>query len=305
MSTEKATSVLGVFRSPGHGFSKTAQPSITLLKGLGVEGDCHIGRTTQHLWRMKNYASEPNLRQVHLIHSELFDEPDFHGDNGVRIQPGELGENVSTTGIDLLGLSTGTRLHFVDKEHTQEGFDMVRRLAFANVLILWWICLIVEVLLMFGVHGFSRVNTMWAIINAALEAIFIHLIGFWHLLGGVGLYAWNHGLDSGFHSIVVEVITWIVVISLIHRLIIGKDLYRDYCGEHAVITITGLRHPCKKVENFQPGLLKKAVVRGEDGRIIGRKVGVMAVVKEGGIVKEGMNIIVEPPWWFKKLPVLH
>ena len=79
-------SVLGVHLNPEHGFSKIPQRSITLLKGLGVEGDCHLGKTTQHLWRLKDHASEPNLRQVHLIQSELFDEPNFVGEDGVRIQ---------------------------------------------------------------------------------------------------------------------------------------------------------------------------------------------------------------------------
>jgi MOSC domain-containing protein YiiM len=80
---------------------------IRLLEGLGVEGDAHLGTTVQHLSRIRRAPHEPNLRQVHLIHAELFDE--VH-EAGHRVLPGELGENVTTSGLDLLGLPMGTLL---------------------------------------------------------------------------------------------------------------------------------------------------------------------------------------------------
>jgi MOSC domain-containing protein YiiM len=80
---------------------------ITLLAGLGVAGDAHAGVTVQHRSRVAADPTQPNLRQVHLIHAELHDEL---GENGFTVLPGQLGENVTTRGIDLLGLSRGTIL---------------------------------------------------------------------------------------------------------------------------------------------------------------------------------------------------
>jgi MOSC domain-containing protein YiiM len=99
--------VLAVHASDVHGFSKFAEPSVRLLAGLGVEGDTHAGRTVQHRSRVARDASAPNLRQVHLLHAELFDEL---VDAGFAVFPGDLGENITTRGIDLLALPTGTRL---------------------------------------------------------------------------------------------------------------------------------------------------------------------------------------------------
>jgi MOSC domain-containing protein YiiM len=87
--------------------SKPTQRSIRLLAGLGVEGDAHLGATVKHRSRVRRDPSQPNLRQVHLLHAELFDE--LHA-AGFELTPGLIGENVTTSGIDLLGLPTGTRL---------------------------------------------------------------------------------------------------------------------------------------------------------------------------------------------------
>lgn len=85
--------------------------SIRLVPGLGVEGDAHLGSTVQHRSRLHIKPPPPNLRQVHLIPAELFDEIASGG--SPRVQPGDLGENVTTQGIDLRGLSRGTKLLFV------------------------------------------------------------------------------------------------------------------------------------------------------------------------------------------------
>jgi hypothetical protein len=90
-----------------HTFSKPATGCIRLLAGLGVEGDAHLGRTVQHRSRVARDPSEPNLRQVHLIHGELHDELRAQG---FDVAPGLMGENVTTRGVDLLALPTGTRL---------------------------------------------------------------------------------------------------------------------------------------------------------------------------------------------------
>jgi len=100
--------VVSVSRSPVHGFSKDVEAEIRIVAGLGVEGDAHSGETVKHRSRVAKDPTQPNLRQVHLIHAELFDEL---AEGGFTVLPGALGENVATRGIDLLGLPTGARLH--------------------------------------------------------------------------------------------------------------------------------------------------------------------------------------------------
>ncbi len=80
-----------------------------LLAGLGVDGDAHLGATVQHRSRVARDASQPNLRQVHLIHAELHDQLRARG---FAVAPGDMGENITTRGLDLLALPTGTRLVF-------------------------------------------------------------------------------------------------------------------------------------------------------------------------------------------------
>jgi MOSC domain-containing protein YiiM len=100
-------SVIGVSCDRDHRFSKPVRASITLIAGLGVEGDAHAGATVQHLSRIKRDPSVPNLRQVHLIHAELHDEL---AAKGFVVRPGDMGENITTRGIDLLGLPLNARL---------------------------------------------------------------------------------------------------------------------------------------------------------------------------------------------------
>jgi MOSC domain-containing protein YiiM len=99
--------VVAVSSSPVHEFSKGSHDVVRLLAGLGVEGDAHAGTTVQHRSRVARDPSAPNLRQVHLVHAELHDEL---RERGFDVQPGDMGENVTTRGVDLLALPTGTRL---------------------------------------------------------------------------------------------------------------------------------------------------------------------------------------------------
>lgn len=166
--------VIAVSRSQGHTFSKPNEGSIRLLEGLGVEGDAHMGVTVKHRSRVAKDPTVPNLRQVHLIHAELMDELEA---GGFRLSPGAMGENVTTRGVDLLGLPTGTRLRL---------------------------------------------------------------------------------------------------------------------GAEAVVQITGLRNPCRQLNDFQPGLMQATLDRDADGNLI-RKAGIMGVVLAGGEIKPGDAIEIELP----------
>ena len=103
--------ITAVSRAAGHTFSKPNRDSVRLLAGWGVEGDAHAGRTVRHRSLVARDASAPNLRQVHLIHAELLAELNARG---FDVTPGAMGENVTTSGVDLLGLPTGTRLRLGD-----------------------------------------------------------------------------------------------------------------------------------------------------------------------------------------------
>ena len=100
--------VEGVHSSPTHSFSKSPSLFIRLIAGRGVDGDAHFGEKVKHRSRVARDPDQPNLRQVHLIHAELFDE--LKG-RGFEVAPGLLGENITTHGLDLLALPVGARLH--------------------------------------------------------------------------------------------------------------------------------------------------------------------------------------------------
>ncbi|MER7196418.1 MOSC domain-containing protein [Streptomyces sp. CB01635] len=167
--------VIAVSSNETYSFTKPNRESITLLAGLGVDGDVHAGVTVKHRSRVAKDPTQPNLRQVHLMHEELFAEV---AEQGHDVAPGDLGENVTTTGIDLLALPAGTLLH----------------------------------------------------------------------LGEGG----------------------------------------------AVVEVTGLRNPCRQIDHFQDGLLKRVVGRDENGAIV-RKGGIMSVVRTGGVVRPGDAIRVVLP----------
>lgn len=100
--------VVAVSRSGTHTFSKARQSELTLVERLGVDGDAHAGVTVKHRSRVARDPSQPNLRQVHLLHQELLDELNARG---FAVVPGALGENITTSGVDLLNLPSGTLLH--------------------------------------------------------------------------------------------------------------------------------------------------------------------------------------------------
>jgi MOSC domain-containing protein YiiM len=99
--------VTHLHRSEEHLFSKSPAPELLLVAGLGVKGDAHYGATVQHRSRVARDPSQPNLRQVHLLQGELHDEL---ADAGFKVGPGDIGENITTRGVNLLSLATGTVL---------------------------------------------------------------------------------------------------------------------------------------------------------------------------------------------------
>ncbi len=166
--------VEAVSSGTSHGIGKENEDAIRLVVGLGVEGDVHAGATVKHRSRVRRDPTQPNLRQVHLIHAELHEEL---AGQGFRVGPGQMGENVTTRGVDLLGLPGGTRLRL---------------------------------------------------------------------------------------------------------------------GREAIVEITGLRNPCKQLEELGSGLMEAVLDRDADGELV-RKSGVMGVVLAGGEVKPGDPIEVELP----------
>jgi MOSC domain-containing protein YiiM len=108
VDTDPFGTVVAVSRDGGHAFTKHPQPSIRLIAGLGVDGDAHRGVTVQHLSRVRQDPSQPNLRQVHLLHEELFTELRARG---FQLSAGTIGENITTRGLALLDLPHGARLH--------------------------------------------------------------------------------------------------------------------------------------------------------------------------------------------------
>ena len=107
VSPPRAARVLAVCQDSRHAFSKPPTGAIRLRAGWGVEGDAHAGTTVQHRSRVRRDATQPNLRQVHLIHGELLEEL---AGAGHPLHPGDLGENITTRDLDLLGLPVGTVL---------------------------------------------------------------------------------------------------------------------------------------------------------------------------------------------------
>jgi MOSC domain-containing protein YiiM len=175
VATARTTArIVAVAASREHCFSKQTAPVIRLVEGLGVEGDAHSGVTDQHRSHARRDPTRPNLRQVHLLPGELFDELLA---SGHRVLPGALGENVTTYGLDLPALPVDTLL---------------------------------------------------------------------------------------------------------------------LLGPTAEVQVTGLRNPCRQIDDFQPGLLPRVLARGADGSLL-RRAGIMGVVRRGGEVRPGDAVTVVLP----------
>ncbi|MEL6876146.1 MAG: MOSC domain-containing protein, partial [Pseudomonadota bacterium] len=166
--------VISVSREQDHNFSKIPEQQITLIAGQGVQGDAHCGHTVKHRSRVARDPDQPNLRQVHLVHDELLTDLRTRG---FSVQPGDLGENILTSGIALLDQPTGTMLQI---------------------------------------------------------------------------------------------------------------------GEQVELRLTGLRNPCRQLNDFAPGLMEAVLAQEPEGELV-RKAGVMAVVEAGGTVQAGDPVSLRLP----------
>ena len=173
-TTDRKPSVVAVSKSEAHTFSKENCDCITLLAGRGVEGDAHAGAHVKHRSMVRMNPAQPNLRQVHLVHAELLEELQ---EQGFDVYPGAIGENITTSGVDVLALPRDTLLRI---------------------------------------------------------------------------------------------------------------------GPSAVIKVTGLRSPCRQLDEFQEGLKQAVLAHDEKGELI-RKSGIMGVVVEGGDVHPGDEIEITLP----------
>jgi hypothetical protein len=245
--------VASVNTSGAYTFSKPARDEIRLVAGLGVEGDVHAGVHVRHRSRVRADPSQPNLRQVHLIHRELFEEV---GEKGYGVAPGQLGENVTTDGLDLLGLPRGTVLRFGTApaaadagaaagsgDAPSDGVD--------------------------GLGGAGAVHGGGASPEAPVDVV-----------AAVVAAARGAELDAPTAAAVAALVA-----------AAERDSGLD---PRPAVVVTGLRNPCAQIDRFQDGLLGQVAHRDANGVFV-RKAGIMGVVLRGGPVCPGDAITVELP----------
>jgi MOSC domain-containing protein YiiM len=241
-----------------YSFTKPVRDEIILVAGLGVAGDVHAGVTVRHRSRVAADPGQPNLRQVHLIHSELQDEL---SEAGYEVPPGGLGENVTTAGVDLLALPVGTILRFgppppvATPPADAPGSADARRSASAPGS---------EGALASGVAG--PVDGAGAVVAAAQRA----------------------NLDDSAADAVAALFARIAAEASAGS---GEGSAPD---ARPAIVVTGLRNPCQQINRYRSGLLKRVLVRQTDGSV-SRRAGVMGVVLRGGPIRPGSEIDVEFP----------
>ncbi|GAA3947268.1 hypothetical protein Aau02nite_68660 [Amorphoplanes auranticolor] len=248
-----------------YSFSKPVRDEIVLIAGLGVAGDVHAGLTVRHRSRVAVDPDQPNLRQVHLIRAELHDEVN---EAGYDVPAGGLGENVTTTGIDLLALPVGTVLRFGPApDAALAGLD--RSPATHTELV--------------GPPGGASA-VVAAAARASLDAPTAEAVA--------ALAACIQAEQPAGQT--AEPTAG----SIIERNPAGTDTGHPGADRASdarpAIVVTGLRNPCQQINHYRPGLLKRVLGREPDGSV-SRRAGVMAVVLRGGPVRPGAEIHVELP----------
>jgi MOSC domain-containing protein YiiM len=285
MSAQTPT-VAAVSCNDVYSFTKPVRAEITLVAGLGVEGDVHAGVKVRHRSRVKADPAQPNLRQVHLIQGELFDEVRRQG---YTVAPGNLGENVTTNGIDLLGLPRGTILRFGPAPDAG-GFRPARDAAgYAN-----------------GAEGFGPPR------GADRSGATAEGFGSPPGVDG-GVVSPDGGVVSPDGVVVsprsaTESVAGVLAAAETAALndrtanaveALAAAARRDSSGagagdQRTAVVITGLRNPCAQINGFRSGLLKQVLEQDAEGNVL-RKAGVMGVVLRGGRIRAGDQVTVELP----------
>jgi MOSC domain-containing protein YiiM len=281
MDGDARARVAAVSRNEAYSFSKQNQDQIVLIAGLGVAGDVHAGATVRHRGRVRSDPGQPNLRQVHLIQGELFDEL---RDDGWQVEPGQLGDNVTTRGLDLLGLPRGTVLRFGRPPAGGGRGDAVSGDAVS------------------GDAGRGDAVSGDAGRGDAVSGGRVGAVG-----GEVG----PAGLGDGAGT-VSEAVAGVLAAAGRSRLepraadavaALTAAIARFESGEpadtaepdrRAAVVVTGLRNPCGQINGLADGLLRKVAYTDAGGRFV-RKAGVMGVVLRGGPVRPGDPVAVELP----------
>jgi MOSC domain-containing protein YiiM len=279
--------VAAVSRNERYSFSKPKRDEIVLVAGLGVEGDAHAGVTVKHRFRVAADPTQPNLRQVHLIQDELFDEL---REEGFDVQPGQLGENVTTRGIDLLSLPRGTILHFgpptagtpttagtASAAGTAEGFDTAG-----------------------GAVTAGRTVTPGGAVTAGETVTAEGTV----TPDTAGTPAEPEADPADAEPDPADAVAAVVAAAQQATLtepaanalaaLISAAGRAGPPGGRATVVVTGLRNPCGQINDFRPGLLKHVIGKDPDGNLV-RKGGVMAVVLHGGPIQPGDPVTVELP----------
>ena len=250
-----------------YSFTKPVRDEIVLVTGLGVEGDVHAGVHVKHRSRVRADPTQPNMRQVHLIQDELFDEV---GEKGYAVAPGELGENVTTSGLDLLALPVGTVLRFGPSSSggpasggPASGGPASGGPASGG-----------------PASGGPASGRQADGGPAGAGASVGGEQGGAEAVAGVLAVAAAATLDESTARAAVAV-----------EAAAGRDPGSD---PRPAVILAGLRNPCAQINGFQSGLLKEMVAYGDDGSLV-CKAGVMGIVLRGGPIRPGDPVTVELP----------
>ncbi|AEV82294.2 Transcription elongation factor SPT5 [Actinoplanes sp. SE50/110] len=293
MSGDSAT-VAAVSRNDAYTFTKPNRDEIVLVEGWGVEGDIHAGVNVRHRSRVAADPSQPNLRQVHLIQAELFDEV---AGKGFDVPAGGIGENVTTRGIDLLALPRGTILRFGPAPAGAPAPGSGREDGGAAPAVAYG-----------GAAGGGAATGGGA--AGGGTATGGGAAGGGTATGGgaagggaAGGGAAGEGGGVGSGGPVAAVLAAAEAATLDEATAraveavaaaLRRDREHDGADPRAAIVVAGLRNPCAQIDRFRSGLLKQVLGRDDAGNVV-RRAGVMAVVLRGGVIRPGDPVVAEPP----------
>jgi hypothetical protein len=249
-------SVVSVSCNDVYSFTKPIRDEIVLVAGIGVEGDVHAGVLVKHRSRVKADPTQPNLRQVHLMQAELFGEV---GEKGYTVAPGDLGENVTTSGIDLLALPSGTILRFGRPRGDAAGPGAGGETAGSGAQ-----------------SDTDQAATGGEPVGAATATTRRNATALHAVLQAAAAVKLDGPTTNTAAAVAAAAI---------------RDTGDD---PRPAIVIAGLRNPCAQINGFQHGLLKEVIGHDENGELI-RKAGIMAVVLRGGTIRAGDPIYADLP----------